>query len=55
VPGKGSFVCGVPSGPRLEQMELLEAFDKTVQTLLYLGVTKEELIVRLQQGGNENA
>ena len=55
VPGKGSFVCGVPSGPRLEQMELLEAFDKTVQTLLYLGVTKEELIVRLQRGGNEHA
>lgn len=55
VPGKGSFVCGVPSGPQPEQMKLLETFDKTVQTLLYLGTTKEELIARLRQGGSQNA
>ena len=55
VPSKGSFVCGVPSAPRLEHMELLETFDKTVQALLYLGSTREELIARLEQGGNQHA
>ena len=55
VPGKGSFVCGIPSGSRMEQTELLETFDKTVQSLLSLGITKEELIERLQQGGKEHA
>lgn len=55
VPGKGSFVCGIPSGSRQEQTELLAVFDKTVQALLQQGVTKEELMERLEQGGNHNA
>ena len=55
VPGKGSFVCGIPSGSRQEQTELLAVFDKTVQALLQQGVTKEELVERLGQGGNHNA
>ena len=55
VPGKGCFVCGVPSVTEKEQQPLLEAFDKTVAALLQLGLSKEELIARLEQGGNDHA
>ncbi|MBO5953848.1 MAG: GntR family transcriptional regulator [Oscillospiraceae bacterium] len=55
VPGKGSFVCGVPGGAQPEQLALLESFDKTVAALQKLGMTTQELMARLQQGGNENA
>ena len=55
VPGKGCFVCGAPSGPQREQLAQLEAFDKAVAALLALGTTREELIARLNQGGNEHA
>ena len=55
VPGKGSFICGVPCGPQREQLALLDTFDKTVLALLALGTTREELIRRLQEGGNEHA
>ena len=55
VPGKGSFVCGIPSGPQREQLALLENFDKIVDGLLALGTTREELIQRIKQGGNDHA
>ena len=55
VPGKGCFVCGVPLGARSEQEELMKTLDKTVQSLLNLGLTRQELIAHLMQGGNENA
>ena len=55
VPGKGSFVCGAPGGPQREQLALLEAFDKVTQQLLSLGTSREELIARLREGGNDHA
>ena len=55
VPGKGSFVCGIPSGPQREQLALLENLDKIVDGLLALGTTREELIERIKQGGNHHA
>ena len=55
VPGKGCFVCGVPQMTPMEQQPLLVAFDKAASALLALGITKEELIKRLEEGGNENA
>lgn len=55
VPGKGSFVCGIPSGPGPEALALLENFDKTTEALLKLGTTRQELIDRILKGGNENA
>lgn len=55
VPGKGSFISGVPCGPQREQLALLEKFDKTVAALIALGTTREELAERLRQGGNEHA
>ena len=54
VPGKGCFVCGIPAGSGQEK-NLLETFDKTTAALLALGMTREELIRRLEQGGTENA
>ena len=55
VPGKGSFVCGIPSGPRREQIALLETFDKTVSALVNLGTSREELILRLREGAHDHA
>ena len=55
VPGKGCFVCGVPQMTPGEQQPLLAAFDKAAAALLALGMTREELIGRLQEGGTENA
>lgn len=52
VTGKGSFVCGIPSGPQREELALLKTFDKTAAALLALGTSREVLIQRLQQGGN---
>ena len=54
VPGKGCFVCGVPAASGQEE-PLWKEFDKTVNALLALGVTREALIARLDQGGKENA
>lgn len=55
VPGKGSFVCGAPSGPQREELALLETFDKVTARLLALGTSREALIARLREGGNDNA
>lgn len=55
VPGKGSYISGVPSGPQREQLRLLETFDKTVAALLALGTTQQELIERVAQGGINHA
>ena len=43
VPGKGCFVCQIPGESATEKMLLLEQFDKTVASLLALGITREEL------------
>lgn len=55
VPGKGCFVCGVPAVSAKEKQPLLDNFDKAAAALLALGLTKEDLIARLEQGGNQNA
>ena len=55
VPGKGCFVCGVPTGARTEAQTLLSQFDKTAARLLSLGITRQELLERLSQGGNDHA
>ena len=54
VPGKGCFICGVPQMTPKEQQPLLESFDKAAAALLALGVTREELIARIQ-GGQKDA
>jgi len=55
VAGKGSFVCGVPSGVDQEQQTLLEEFDKITARLQALGITRQALAERLEQGGNDHA
>ena len=52
VPGKGSFVAGVPVGQDSQQEKLLRQFDAVTETLLDMGVSREMLIRRLEQGGN---
>ena len=55
VPGKGCFVCHTPSHAWKEQEMLLAEFDKTAASLLSLGISREELIARLEQGGKNHA
>ena len=55
VPGKGSFVCGVPGGTGKEREQLLEQFDAAAAALLKLGISQQELILRLGEGGNNHA
>ena len=54
VPGKGCFVCGVPEQAIPQQQTLLNRFDDTVEALLALGISRSQLMQRLQ-GGNHNA
>lgn len=49
VPGKGCFVCAPSGAAGKETAALLETFDQTVQALLSMDVTKEELMMRLLQ------
>ncbi len=53
VPGKGSFVCGVPFIEQLDDPQL-EEFDRLVAALEAQGIRKETLIARLQ-GGKDHA
>ena len=53
VQGKGCFVCAAPT--KAGNTELLSTFDRTVQALLDAGMTVEELMNRLQKGGNSHA
>ena len=53
VPGKGCFVCGAPETG--VKATLLEEFDTLTQRLLMLGITRQELICRLQEGEENNA
>ena len=55
VPGKGSFVCGIPGGPGPEMLAMLDSFDKLTQALLNLGTTRQELANRILRGGNDHA
>lgn len=54
VPGKGCFVCGIPSCTQSEQTELLQSFDRSAASLIALGVSRKDLIERLKQGGDDN-
>lgn len=52
VSGKGSFVSHVPAQ---EQDKLWHALDMAAAELLQKGISLEELIAHLQEGGKENA
>ncbi len=55
VPGKGSFVCGVPNAMETEEQKLLREYDRIAQRLLQMGITAEDLAARLNKGGNDHA
>ena len=49
VPGKGCFVSGLPEHSAEERRELLEAFDRAAAALMRVGVTRQELMERLEK------
>ncbi len=53
--GKGCFVSKMPSISKREQERLLDIFDSTVAALQGLGITRQDLIHRLEEGGKNNA
>ena len=55
VPGKGSFVCGGFTSAHKEQQPLWEALDEAIRQLQSAGVTKDELLHHIRQGGDHHA
>ncbi len=55
VPGKGSFVCGVPQAQESQEQKLLKEFDHVTAQLLAMGIRPEDLMKRIPKGGNDNA
>ena len=55
VPGKGSFVCEAPETYQRELQRLLQQLDETCDSLMALGVTREDIIRRLQKEGTKHA
>ena len=55
VPGKGCFVCDLPTTHDTQRQPLLQSFDKAVAGLLALGMTRQELQKRLEEGGIQDA
>lgn len=49
VPGKGSFIAGVPEADGMRKRELLEKLDQTVEELLFLGVSWGEIVERIRK------
>ena len=54
VPGKGCFVCAQTSSPHKEQ-PAWEALDSALQQLSQLGVSREEILQHITQGGKQDA
>jgi len=48
VPGKGCFVCGVSADAATAP--LLEEFDNLTRRIIALGITRQDLVRRLQEG-----
>ena len=55
VPGKGCFVCSNERLAEEEKKQLLAAFDAAAENLLAFGFSRDQLIARLQKGGNHHA
>ena len=53
VSGKGCFVCD--KTPTRDKAPLLSQFDQAAAGLLALGMTRQELMARLEEGGNNHA
>ena len=55
VPGKGCFVCGGEQNTQRERERWYSAFDESAAALMALGVLRQTLIQRLEEGGSSNA
>ena len=55
VPGKGCFVCRDERPAEEEKKRLLAAFDEAAAGLMAFGVSRDQLIARLQKGGKFHA
>ena len=55
VPGKGSFVSGVPGDTEDASGKLLQEFDNLCARLTALGVSRQTLIRRVEEGGEDHA
>ena len=55
VPGKGCFVCNVPSFDQRQKDRLFTILENTAAELAKLGVTRQEVIRYLQQEGDHHA
>ena len=51
VPGKGCFVCESDQSRHREQERWYSAFDEATLALIALGVTRENLMDRIREGG----
>ena len=49
VPGKGCFVCGGPANDPQEELKCLDTLEETVQKLLAMGYTRQELIQKIEE------
>ena len=55
VPGKGSFIQGIPKIDPAQTQALLAEFDKLAATLLAMGLSEEELTAHIRKGGTNHA
>ena len=55
VPGKGCFVCGSEQTQQGERERWYPAFDESAAALMALGVLRQTLVQRLEEGGSSNA
>lgn len=49
VPGKGCFVCGCPANDPQQELKCLNTLEETVQRLLAMGYTRQELIQKIEE------
>lgn len=54
VSGKGSFIARRDEVDESRKRELLRQFDAAASELEFLGVTREQLCIRLTEGGNQD-
>lgn len=52
VPGKGSFVAGVPQKDTARKRQLWEELEKTVEELIFMGVSWGEIVQHIRNQGD---
>ncbi len=55
VPGKGSFVCGVPMDAETEDRRLLREFQELAEKLRSMGIEAQRLHRVIDEGGKQDA